>query len=174
VNSSLGARLGGASSELANSFATYGFLLGLAFQIRDDCLDLGGDAMVIGKECCKDISERNATLPLILALPSMSRDERRRVRSTFEEEQAIDNVWFVKAISENGGIQKSMEIARDFAERASRRVGSQGELEAPCFVLGGERFLERLIIELPSLYHVGSSPDENREVAEIVAGARYR
>jgi octaprenyl-diphosphate synthase len=127
---SLGARLGGASSGLVNSLATYGFLLGLAFQIRDDCLDLGGDAMVIGKECCKDISERNATLPLILALPSMSRDERRRVSSIFAEEQAIDNVWFVKAVSENGGIEKSMEIARDFAERALRSVALLGGSEA--------------------------------------------
>ncbi len=127
---SIGARLGRASSEFANSLAAYGFLLGLAFQIRDDCLDLANDAAVTGKDCCRDIAERNATLPLILALPFVSEAERAKLRSIFEGESGIDSNWFVKAIEEGGGVRRSMEIARDFAERASTSIALLVDSEA--------------------------------------------
>lgn len=46
----------------------YGFAFGLAFQIRDDVLDVVANETVLGKPAASDLRERKVTLPLILAL----------------------------------------------------------------------------------------------------------
>ncbi|MDZ4700486.1 MAG: polyprenyl synthetase family protein [Rhodothermales bacterium] len=51
--------------------------LGLAFQIRDDLFDFGGDD--VGKPLGIDLQERKMTLPLIVALERAGPAERRRI-----------------------------------------------------------------------------------------------
>ena len=49
-----GAILGKASPEIYKKLSKYGELIGLAFQIKDDLLDLEGDELVVGKKVGKD------------------------------------------------------------------------------------------------------------------------
>lgn len=51
----LGAIIGGASDEDAGNLYRYGYALGLAFQVADDCLDAFGDEKVFGKPIGGDI-----------------------------------------------------------------------------------------------------------------------
>ncbi|MEJ7662481.1 MAG: polyprenyl synthetase family protein [Hymenobacter sp.] len=51
----LGARLGGASEEDAEHLRQFGTDVGLAFQLRDDLLDVYGDAATFGKRVGGDI-----------------------------------------------------------------------------------------------------------------------
>ncbi len=51
----IGATLGGASEKQIQAFRDIGFLLGRAFQIRDDILDYEGDSISMGKNTGKDV-----------------------------------------------------------------------------------------------------------------------
>ena len=61
----------------------YADALGLAFQIRDDLLDIEGDAATLGKTAGKDVAQSKATFPALLGVDG-SRD-RLRVLSTLME-----------------------------------------------------------------------------------------
>jgi len=64
----MGARIGGASEELIQSFAAYGKCVGLAFQITDDLLDVLGDAEKMGKGVRKDTHAGKLTYPALLGV----------------------------------------------------------------------------------------------------------
>jgi octaprenyl-diphosphate synthase len=64
----MGAYLGGADARQQAMALEYGRLLGLAFQVVDDLLDLTLEASSTGKPAMIDIKEGRITLPLIHAL----------------------------------------------------------------------------------------------------------
>ena len=64
----IGALLGGASAEDAESLYAFGQNLGLAFQLKDDLLDVYGDPAVFGKNIGGDILCNKKTYLLIKAL----------------------------------------------------------------------------------------------------------
>ncbi len=61
-----GALLGGASPESRERLRNFGLLLGRAFQIRDDILDIEGREEELGKGSGKDVAAGKATLPALL------------------------------------------------------------------------------------------------------------
>jgi octaprenyl-diphosphate synthase len=71
-----GAIVAGASPEIEEALADYGYRLGMAFQIADDLLDYTGDPEVTGKPRGTDLKDGRATLPLLLALECASEDEK--------------------------------------------------------------------------------------------------
>ncbi len=54
--------------QVAERLDRYAKCLGLAFQIRDDILDVEGDAAVIGKTSGKDQAQEKATYPALMGL----------------------------------------------------------------------------------------------------------
>ncbi len=70
-----GARSAGADAETIAHLHAYGEKLGLAFQIRDDLFDYGGED--VGKPLGLDVQGRKLTLPLIHALRTAAPSERR-------------------------------------------------------------------------------------------------
>ena len=50
----------------------YGLLLGVAFQIADDLLDVLGEEATVGKSLGTDLSKQKSTLPLIRLLQQTS------------------------------------------------------------------------------------------------------
>ena len=65
---SVGGMLGGANRERCEALGVFGNSVGLAFQIRDDILDLLCEEGEIGKPVGGDIQKGKMTLPLILLL----------------------------------------------------------------------------------------------------------
>jgi octaprenyl-diphosphate synthase len=63
-----GARAGGGSEAQVRALGRYGRHVGVAFQIRDDVLDLTGDPSALGKAVGADLAEGKLTLPVLLAL----------------------------------------------------------------------------------------------------------
>lgn len=63
-----GAILSGATSAQRKSLANYGRLLGLAFQIQDDVLDLTADEKTLGKTAKSDLAENKMTFPALLGI----------------------------------------------------------------------------------------------------------
>jgi farnesyl diphosphate synthase len=76
----MGALCGGASADELERLDRYADALGLAFQVRDDLLDIEGDSATLGKTAGKDVAQDKATFPaLIGADASRARlDELRR------------------------------------------------------------------------------------------------
>ena len=64
----LGAIAAGADSASRIALDRYADALGLAFQIRDDLLDIEGDAATLGKTAGKDIAQDKATFPALLGI----------------------------------------------------------------------------------------------------------
>ena len=64
----LGALAGGASPAQRQALDTYADALGLAFQIKDDLLDIEGDAATLGKTAGKDAAQDKATFPALLGV----------------------------------------------------------------------------------------------------------
>lgn len=86
----LGARHSGADEATQRRMYEYGRLIGVAFQIQDDLLDLIGEEEVVGKSLGKDLDKEKMTLPLIhhlAALPQAGRIEAARMI----HQRAFDN-----------------------------------------------------------------------------------
>jgi octaprenyl-diphosphate synthase len=64
----IGSLLGGVTRGERKRICEYGRQLGLAFQLRDDCLDYDAAVEELGKEPFADLREGKITLPLILTL----------------------------------------------------------------------------------------------------------
>lgn len=63
-----GAIMGGATAAQMDSLTTYADAIGLAFQIKDDVLDVEGDAALVGKAVQKDSDMGKVTFVSILGL----------------------------------------------------------------------------------------------------------
>lgn len=79
----VGARCAGDDPQRLQQARTFGYEMGLAFQIRDDLLGIWGDAGVTGKSASSDISSRKMTLPVVLALEHGSAEQRAALRARY-------------------------------------------------------------------------------------------
>ena len=70
----LGALLSGQSQASIETLTTYGWRLGMAFQLADDVLDLAGEVGESGKVPGADLREGVKTLPVLLALEADGTD----------------------------------------------------------------------------------------------------
>jgi farnesyl diphosphate synthase len=64
----MGALCGGASAAELDGLDRYADALGLAFQVRDDILDIEGDSATLGKTAGKDVAQDKATFPALIGL----------------------------------------------------------------------------------------------------------
>ncbi len=80
----MGALTGGASKEELEALGAYGEAVGMAFQVIDDLLDVGGDARMLGKAVGKDDRAGKLTYPSIVG----TKAARKKVRSLGEEARA--------------------------------------------------------------------------------------
>lgn len=71
----IGAILGGASREDADSLYDFGMQIGVAFQLQDDLLDVYGDPEVFGKKIGGDILCNKKTYILIKALGRANKEQ---------------------------------------------------------------------------------------------------
>ena len=114
----IGALIGTAGVIDADRFNLFGFLLGGAFQIQDDVLNLIGDQDRYGKEILGDIWEGKRTLMLVHALRQGTANERERLARVFavgrERRTEKDVEWVFHLFGRHGSI--------DFARAALRRM----------------------------------------------------
>ena len=68
VSARLGAILSGGNEEQVSALTRYARALGLAFQIKDDILDIEGDSKTLGKPIGSDLKLAKATYPSLMGL----------------------------------------------------------------------------------------------------------
>ncbi len=103
-------------------FIRFGFLVGAAFQIQDDLLNLVGDEERYGKELSGDIYEGKRTLMLIRLLEQGTAEERERVyrllRLPRAERSAAEVRWVRGAMDRYGCIEYARQVAHGLAGAA--------------------------------------------------------
>jgi octaprenyl-diphosphate synthase len=116
--------LTGGSTHASRMGAELGECVGIAFQIVDDALDYTGDHSLMGKPAHIDALTGNITLPLIYAMKDMSVVERARV---FDGSLSIDDICDL--VVERGGIEYSLERAREYISRGKYIISQFGNTE---------------------------------------------
>lgn len=122
----VGAYAAGADEQTVRALGSYGYHLGMAFQMADDLLDYRGNEKRTGKSKGTDFREGCATLPLILLLDKLSDEEREVVRSKFG----------------NGVTEDELRMIGHWME--SRGVYALAEQTAQCEVLAGVEAIQAL------------------------------
>jgi len=77
--------------KLARSLAHYGACIGLAFQIRDDILDVDGDPSVLGKTRGKDATQDKVTYPALLGLAGAREKAQQLHAEAVEQLSSLDH-----------------------------------------------------------------------------------
>ena len=114
----IGAASVGSSEEEIQKMRTFGELIGIAFQIKDDLFDYT-DAK-IGKPTGIDIKEQKMTLPLIYALNNCSDSERKWLLNSVkkynkDKKRVKEVITFVK---EKGGIEYTTLKMKEYQFKA--------------------------------------------------------
>ena len=120
------------SDEYAEKAYTFGEMIGIAFQIKDDIFDyLSSDE--IGKPTGHDMREGKLTLPALYVL-NQTKDEAlmqlalkiRALEATTEEIEQFTNI-----VKEKGGIEYAYKVMADYTEKALSILKeiSSGELQ---------------------------------------------
>ena len=94
-----GAVSAGASYRRQTAMRTYGYELGLIFQLKDDVLDYS-DSEELGKPTMGDIRDGKATLPLLIALQRAPKEEAAHIREIAEELSSQQRTLSVQTQSE--------------------------------------------------------------------------
>ena len=106
------------------SLTNFSIALGMNFQIKDDLLDYFGEEELTGKKIGKDFEEGKFTLPLIIALPLMSKKDSSMALETLFQNKKPDFKYIVKIIKETGAIEKVEDICNQFSETCFKELGN--------------------------------------------------
>jgi len=117
-----GATLGGSDEKVVEAMRTYGYSIGMAFQIVDDILDFTGDPELMGKPVGSDLLEGTVTLPGLLFLERHPKDNPIKKFFTAKRERDARLKDALSAIMDSDVIDASMDIARGYVRRANEAI----------------------------------------------------
>ena len=130
TSAKLGAMASDADEDVVEALSTWGWEVGMVFQIADDALDLLADEETIGKPAGSDIREGTFTAPVLMAASGPRGD---RVRELLGEGMPYsdDTVAEVIEIVRSGGfVDSSLEDAMERLAHADRALMSVPDIEA--------------------------------------------
>jgi geranylgeranyl diphosphate synthase type I len=115
-----GAIMGGANSEEIATMYEYGRLIGLAFQIQDDYLDLVSDEESLGKPVASDIAEGKMTLIVVNALESAESNDKKKLIEILKNENCTqeDVDEAMEIIKKYNSLQYVTNLAQEYVKKA--------------------------------------------------------
>ena len=113
-----GAYLSGMDRAGIERLSNYGFGLGMAFQIVDDCLDLVSETENLGKTAGLDVYKNDVTLPLLYLFRDLEGSQRNALLEAIQKERAdlLDQIKTL--VAEKKSVEKAMEKARGYIDKA--------------------------------------------------------
>ena len=110
--------------HLTEALSDFGRDLGLCFQLVDDLLDFTATQSRLGKPVLADLREGRVTLPIILLLPRLGRDRRKRLEEvvssgTFE---TLSEQQVLELVRTSGVLDEVQRRATAHAEAAKNRL----------------------------------------------------
>src|SRR5438094_5071223 len=144
----MGATIAPDTLDEQQSSTQYGDILGMAFQITDDALDLTESEDVLGKPVASDLREGKVTMAVIHALERCTASERKQIETVLQE-RAFDGVThaeILEILEKYGSLEAANTRALRFAELARNAICSFPDSEikrallwAPEFVVAREK-----------------------------------
>ncbi|HEX3463578.1 MAG TPA: polyprenyl synthetase family protein [Candidatus Elarobacter sp.] len=127
-----GALAAGGSPFSVKALHEFGTAYGIAFQMRDDLLDLTADEATLGKPVGNDLRERKMTVPLVLALEAGDREFRSAVERFFTSEAGSTDALaaIVAGIRAQGGLSRTEAVLAGYVERAKQALAPLGTAPA--------------------------------------------
>src|SRR5215471_12201526 len=104
--------------KVIGTFRDFGFQIGTAYQIYDDCVDLAGTESATGKTLGTDLRKGKFTLPVLIFLRSASEFERQRCCRLVLEEQIEEMIELLKNGATNGALNESITAGTDLIREA--------------------------------------------------------
>ena len=117
-----GGIVAGAPEEMVDALYRFGLNLGIAFQMRDDVLDIMGDSHKLGKPVLKDVQNNTSNIVLIHAKSHANAEQRNVIDSMLYSKwfTATDVKKLMEVLKNQESIQYVSELVSDYAE-ASRK-----------------------------------------------------
>lgn len=119
-----GAILGGGTPQQVKALSEYGRLIGMAFQIQDDYLDVVSSEEKLGRRVGSDIVDGKMTLMVVHTLSAASPEDKEELISILNS-QSEDEQNVKKAISifdKYGSINYTRDIAQDNVKKAKEQL----------------------------------------------------
>ncbi len=114
-----GAIMGGASDDVVDAMYEYGRLIGLAFQIQDDYLDLASDEETLGKPIGSDIGKGKMTIIAINGLSSAGEDSEKLLEILKDDNNSKDDIDLaIEILTKCGAIEYARNLALDSVNQA--------------------------------------------------------
>ncbi len=126
----LGARFAGADEETGRAMYRYGELIGMAFQVQDDVLDLAGDQREVGKTLGIDAEKQKLTLPLIHFLKTAPGEHRELLKSLLRGGDPNRAERVRQLVLPSGSLQHARREARRLTAEAAACLDVLPESEA--------------------------------------------
>ncbi len=118
-----GGIVAGASEEIVDSLYRFGLNLGIAFQLRDDVLDIVGDTQKLGKPIMKDIQNNACNMVLVHA----------KSKADAQQRHVIDSMLYSKWFTASD-LEKLMKVLKDLhsVEYATSLISGYAEASRKC------------------------------------------
>jgi octaprenyl-diphosphate synthase len=118
----LGAFYAAAELDVVQNLERYGRMLGLAFQIADDVLDLVGSERKTGKTLGSDLEKQKLTLPLIQLLKQLPEADAAAVRHLLGHPDAETREKLTPYLERTDALRYTHQRAMQFAQDARRQL----------------------------------------------------
>ena len=119
-----GAVIGGGSNREIKALSSYGWNLGLAFQIRDDYLDIHGEENILGKDIGNDIRNGKKTILVVHAIKVAKGEDKKKLLSILGKRDATDKE--IKEVFEillrTGSIGYAESLAKGYYREACKSL----------------------------------------------------
>jgi geranylgeranyl diphosphate synthase type I len=115
------------SKEMVDAASSYGWNAGLAFQVKDDVLDLFADAEKLGKPVGHDIKEHKmGNIAVIYALEELESKQRDHILNVLRKEEVTEEEVneVIDLIKSTKAPQKAEEKAKELKEEARKQLQS--------------------------------------------------
>jgi octaprenyl-diphosphate synthase len=112
-----------ADEEKEEALSSYGFNLGMAFQMADDLLDYTLDSKVLGKTVGADLKEGKLTLPVIYALAAAESRERTSMETMIASDFSDEEFKIlIELLDKYGGITYTQTKAAEHIRKAKQAL----------------------------------------------------
>lgn len=125
-----GAIMGGGTHEEIEALGEYGKLIGLAFQIHDDYLDIAGDEKTLGKPIGSDIAEGKMTILTVKTLEKASEQDREKLIRILEAKSQEGVNEAIEIFKKYETIEYAHRLAKEYTKRAKEKLKVLEESQA--------------------------------------------